>query len=411
MFQPHSTGFPAAAPNTSFFGQPASSPFATPPRPAGGLFGNMPASTAPATGSFPGLGGAFSSGPATGGFPSLAPQVSFGPGAAAPAGNQLFSMSSSQPPAGAPGLFGQTSSQPTWGAAGGMAQPASVDYSLMGRQREEDARAMNEITQVLINFNALHSELYPGYMFKHIVYNQVNDDQKQYIRQFQVWSPVQYNMRQQQVPVPEPEWREAVLHNPVPDKFYPYQISSWEELYTRVKRFKATQDELFSRLQQAQANLQSQRKFYASEVLKSIEERKRVNKMLFDKLITLYGAIEKIAIRNGRVVRDVSAEVSLSGKLQQIEKKIELPETKSGVSELKSKTEELKLGRESAKEDGAMKGVSKESAARLLKSLSEQRKGIEGVIRIHMQNMHEAAVLISGFKELASGESAPMVTK
>jgi len=275
----------------------------------------------------------------------------------------------------------------------------SGEYSLNagGRQSEHDY----QLLQILSNFSGMNDERHADYPFKYIMYNRVKDEQKHLVRQFQSYQYSQPNTKTQLIHVSEAEWRESNERNPMPEVLYPYQVTSWEELNGRLSEYKRTQDMFWKLLSESQAKLNKLRELYTSHIGRIIEERKETNKMLFNKLIMLYGALEKIATRHNRVNRDVPAEMNLGNKLQNIERKIETPELRSVLNDLRSKTQELAIAKEGMTGGEIMKGMSKENASTILHILNEQKKGIEGIMKIHLQNKHDIEVLSKGMKELS----------
>ena len=92
--------------------------------------------------------------------------------------------------------------------------------------------------------------------------------------------------------------------------------------------------------------------------------------------------------------------MSLGNILQQIEKRIDAPDLKHTLSELRSKMQELTASKEAKHGGEVIKELSKEKAANILYILNEQRKGIEGIMKMHLQNAHDVEVLNKGLKEL-----------
>eukprot|EP00826_Nyctotherus_ovalis_P028886 TRINITY_DN2276_c0_g1_i1.p1 TRINITY_DN2276_c0_g1~~TRINITY_DN2276_c0_g1_i1.p1 ORF type:complete len:424 (-),score=106.49 TRINITY_DN2276_c0_g1_i1:85-1356(-) len=302
----------------------------------------------------------------------------------------------------------------TFVAPGPALRPGEYSLNTGGsRQSEHDY----QLLQILSNFALMSDERNPDYPFKCVLYNRVKDEQKHLCKQFQSYQYWQPNSKAVLIHVPEAEWNESIARNPMPELLYPYQITSWEELNGRLSEYKKTQDLFWKLLDESQAKLNKLKELYTSQIGKIIEERKETNRMLFNKLIMLYGALEKIATRHNRINKDVPGEMSLGNRLQQIEKSIEAPELRSVLNDLRSKAQELAIAREGKKGGEVMKEISKANAATILHILNEQRKGIEGVMKIHLQNKHDIEVLTKGLKELApnapirrdNGVSAPVI--
>jgi hypothetical protein len=341
------------------------------------------------TGTFPGLGQTSQ---------SLGATPTFG------TGGSLFHPATSQPTGNLPTFGGliQHGTNTSTNLVAPSLRPPEYSINAAGRQLEHDY----QLIQILNNFSAMNEERHPDYPFKYIMYNRVKDEQKHLVRQFQSYQYSQPNTKSQLIHVTEAEWHESNERNPMPELLYPYQITSWEELNGRLSEYKRTQDMFWKLLTESQTKLNKLRELYTSHIGKLIEERKETNKMLFNKLIMLYGALEKIATRHNRVNKDVPAEMNLGNKLQSIERKIETPELRSVLNDLRSKTQELAIAREGITGGEIMKGMSKENASTILQILKEQRKGIEGIMKMHLQNKHDIEVLSKGMKELVPNVTA-----
>jgi len=404
------------------------------PRPSGApIFGSGTSGFPSATGSIfgtstgigTGTGTSFgTSQPATG-FPTMggAPATSTFPPIGGAPGGSLFgqqpSQQSSQFPGGSqmtfgasqqPGLFPSTGTQPGMGIGGyPTATPVlnTGEYSLTSgalgtvKQSEHDS----QLIQLLNHYTLILSEQNPDYPFKYVMYNRIRDDLKHLLTQFQQYPPsqLQVNTKGLEIFVSKKDWDDAMARNPMPELLYPCQITSWEELKQRVDTYKNSESALFKRLEDAQGKLHKLKEAYTAKIGEAIEQRKATNKILENKMIQLYGALEKIASKSNRATRNVESELNLTNKLQDISKKIEAPEFKSTLSEIKMKTDELTVSREEPKNhEGALKELSKEKAGAIMRILNMQRKAIEGMTQMHIQNLHDIDVISRGLKELSN---------
>eukprot|EP00826_Nyctotherus_ovalis_P038904 TRINITY_DN3687_c0_g1_i6.p1 TRINITY_DN3687_c0_g1~~TRINITY_DN3687_c0_g1_i6.p1 ORF type:complete len:384 (-),score=79.95 TRINITY_DN3687_c0_g1_i6:101-1252(-) len=322
----------------------------------------------------------------------LSASSAFAPSASFPAPS--FGSASQGLAKGLGNIGSASQSQPALGFA--MPAKQELQTNMAGDQFSQQA------LQCIRSFATANETTDPNYPFKYIMYNRISDEQKHLCSRFQTYQSVQPDHNSQLVPVSETEWSKSVAENPLPGVLYPYQVNSWEEVMFRVKEFKSTKELFEKRLSAARSKLNRMKKRHLSEIGKAIEEGKKVNKQIFTQLISLYGLLEKVALRYNRVSKNIPSEMCLGNKLRQVEKKVEAPELRVKLNEMYSLTQELSLARD--KESDVMKELPESKTRLVLQILDQQKKGIEGTIKLHKQNLNDIQVLNRELKEMGAAE-------
>jgi hypothetical protein len=198
------------------------------------------------------------------------------------------------------------------------------------------------------------------------------------------------------VPVIEREWSKSVEDNPAPEYLYPYQVSSWEELRKRVIEYNNTTQLFIRTLIESQERTNKLRRDHSIVIGKMLGERKAVNRLIFEKIIQVNSILESAAIRYNRMQKNIPDEMCLENKLKKIRTEIEAPSIKSRLNDIRVRAEDL--GR---REENVLRTELSEGNARtVLYILEQERRGIEAMIKIHKENLHDIWIIEKGLKEL-----------
>jgi len=181
-------------------------------------------------------------------------------------------------------------------------------------------------------------------------------------------------------------WNEMQKNNPDARKFYVSEIRGTDVLKVRIGNNRTLHENQCKKMDEMTNRLDLLGAHYDHELRSKIEQVKKQNYLLMDKLLTVHGMFENLALLYNEYDRKPNAEMRLLSAYNEME---QVPyEIKSKLMDLRSALEGAKLKRENRDTDD-FKTLQPESKTQLLELLDKFKKGVETLDGIQQNNLKD----------------------
>jgi hypothetical protein len=196
--------------------------------------------------------------------------------------------------------------------------PTQQSYSTTTQQPNKKELDRWEIVNVIQNYINCISPSTNMNVFKAMLYNRVPKGYENNIHSFQNYPQKIKSEDGTDISVDYNLWVKALQNNPVPQIYYPYQISSPSHLVQRTKTTEVLELTALETILNLQNNLNDLNNLYDNEIESEVSGIKKKLHLIKNKQLYVISKMERLALLTDKVERNYSLENSLNNKLSNL---------------------------------------------------------------------------------------------
>jgi hypothetical protein len=261
------------------------------------------------------------------------------------------------------------------GISGQNIQNIQYAQNLIMSQNNKKEMDKWEIVNVIQNYLNALSPHSAGNAFKIMLYNRVPREYENQVHLFQTYRPREKAEDGTEILVDYNLWVKALQNNPNPHYFYPYQLSSPQQL---VQRTKTTEVLEFSALQTIitlQNNLNDLNNKYDIDIENEVSDIKKKLHLIKMKQLSVISKSERLALITGKAEKNFANENIILTKLNNLKSLLsEKNETPTKIRELSSMILFMGFDNTAVEEKDYLKDLSKNRLENNISVLREMKK-------------------------------------